>query len=516
MKSIGFFCLAFIVAASAHAALIVIDSSAPEGGDGSIERPYRTVAAALAASHESDVLYLTPESKPYAEPIALKTGQKLVGSPSDTLLRSRGLDFSATTENATVQGGITLATSNEIAGLTVIADQTNGVSGSGNIGKLLIRDVHFKTSKGMFGLRLSDYTGDAAVNGGGLEATQDGGGIEVLKGNGNLFFDQFPMTGIFSTAVRVTDHVFGPILFREGCEIRVDDSREDAIFADNVGSRAPLRFNAGFSIHSSRGRGIAASHVGILVVAGNATISTTNAAAIDLTDSGGDLALTSVTADGPALQRGIRMVRFRGRARIDGGAVRGATADAIQFEQSSGIDVTGMTIDGSGGIVASGVSAVTFKSLIVRRAKSVSLTDLTGAVLFDQSTLAAPVVIEQHSKNGSVTFERCAMNGGTVTASAQTDSRLTFAVHGGTFQGTRIALNASESAHVCTDIGGVRFTPAENAIRIDASGSATVNVAGARSADASAVRTSIAEANKGATVSINVPAASLSNAARCD
>lgn len=544
MRSIVFSALlALLLAVNASAArVIVVDNRAPEGGDGSVEHPYRTVAAASDASKESDVIYLTPSATPYAETITLKRGQALVGAGDDAAIRSNGLDFPTGSEPATVQGTINLTGNNTVAGLTVIADKANGVSAAGSVDKITIRNVHFKTSNAMFGIYLASHAGDVSVIGGGLEATQNGGGVAIISGTGDVFFDQFPMSGTFSTAVRAEEHPLGAILFREGCDIRVDDASLDAIIAENLGGHTPFSFNAGLSIHGSSHRGIVAKNVVRLRVLGDASIATTNAAALDITDSAGDMTFRSVSAEGTTLQQGIHFVRFFGKASIQGGTIRGASVDAIHLEESRAIEFRGMVIDGGGGVTATKIRDVAFNNLDVRNANNVMLNDVDGVVQFDHCSLNAPVTIDQRlgTAAGSVALGRSHidghplkalaagttklklevngtdLNGSAVTASATGTGQFTLAVHGGRFTNSNIEVNSVDSANVCTDFGGARFTPAEKAIHLAAADRARLSVAGARAADAEAIRRSIAENNNGAVATIEAPAASLSNTGKCD
>ena len=544
MRSIVFSALlALLFAVNASAArVIIVDNRAPEGGDGSVEHPFRTVAAASDVSHESDVIYLTPSATPYAETITLKRGQALVGAGDDAAIRSNGLDFPKGSESATVQGTVNLPGDNTVAGLTVVADRANGVSAAGSADKITIRNVRFKTSNAMFGIYLASHAGDVSVTGGGLEATQNGGGVAIISGTGDIFFDQFPMSGTFSTAVRAEDHPFGAILFREGSDIHVDDSSQDAIVAENLGGHTPFSFNAGLSIHSSHRRGIVARNVVRLRVMGDATIATTDAAALDITDSAGDMTFRSVSADGTSLQQGMRFMKFHGKATIEGGTIRGAAVDGIHLEESNGIEFRGVIVDGGGGITATKIHDVTFNNLDVRNANNVMLNDVDGAVRFDHASLAAPVTIDQrlgaaagsvaldHSHVASQPLKALAagttklklalnatdLNDSSITASAVGSGQLALAVSGGRFSNSTINVTSADTASVCTDFGGARFTPAEKAIHLTAVDGAHLAVAGARAADAGSIRSAISQSNNGAEVAVEASAASLSNSGKCD
>ena len=530
---------AVFAVANASATLFIVDNHAPAGGDGTIEHPFRTIAAASEVSHESDVIYVTPSSTPYAETVILKFGQKLVGASDDPVIGSMGVDLPKSSDMATIQGTVNLGGDNVVAALTIVADRTNGVSAAGSSDKILIRNVHFRTSNSGFGLYLADHGGDVSVIGGGLEATQNGGGIAVVGGTGNVFFDQFPMSGSFATVVRASDHAFGAILFREGCDIRVDDALYDAIVLENLGTRAPIAFNAGLSVRSGRRRGIVASHVQRLNVGGDATIATTNAAALDISDSAGDAVFHSVSAEGTT-PYAIRITRFRGHAAIQGGTVRGATSHAIDIDDATGVEVTGVIVDGGGGIVATKPHDVTFNSIDVRNATGVMVSDVDGAIHFERCTFTTPVTIDQRVGTGSVMLDRChfdkqpvrllatgatkvnvEINGADASDSAMSMSavstaQIAIAVHGGRFTRSPIDAKSDGTSSVCADISGARFSPSEKAIQLSAAEGWKLAIVGARNADASSMRTTIAQANNGASVSIDAPSASLSAATKCE
>jgi len=542
MRRIFVGCLFAVLVSSAAVAqqkLLVVDNRVSTGGDGSVEHPFKTIAAASQGSGEGDIIYVTPSSDPYAESVTLKEGQKLVGSNADEAIRSLGIELPDSASAATIQGAVTVKGNNIIAGLTIVADRANGVSGTGSTDKVTLRNVHFKTSNGMFGLSLTDHAGKVEVEGGGLEATEGGGGVSVMGGVGDMLFDNFPMSGTFSTAVLVNEHHSGFIAFREGSAIRVDDSTQDAVVAQNMPLRARLVFDAGLQIRSTHRRGFIASHVQTLIVTGDASVATSNAPALELTDFGGDVTFASVSAEGSALPHGIRLDHLHGKVTINGGTIRSGSAPALQLDDVSQTTIKGLLIDGGKGIVGTRLHDVAFEQLEVRGAGGVMLTDLDGSsVVFTRSSFASPLAIDQRMTNGGVIFDRCRfsspvkllsagtasltadfngadVSGGSLTATADDSSSLRFQVAGGRFNGAGVDVTAAGTSTVCTQVSAVKFAEVERPIRFSATEGSKLTIAGAKSNDVSAIRSAVAESNNGAAVAIDAPASSVSSGSKC-
>lgn len=526
-------------AAFAQPRVLIVDNHVSRDGDGSVEHPFKTIGAAVQTGEEGETIYVTPSSDSYVESVTLKPGQKLVGSNSDEAIRSLGVELPDSANAATIQGGVYVKSNNVLAGLTIIADRANGVTSTGGTDKLIFRNVRFKTSNGMFGLLLADHAGDVTFDGGGLEASAGGGGVSVNGGLGNVFFDNFPMSGTFSSAVLVNEHNSGFILFRDGSPIRVDDSTQDAVVVQNLPSRARVVFSGGLQIHGTHRRGFIASHVQYLGVFGNATISTSNAAALELTDVTGDVTFDSVSAEGSALAHGIRLGQVRGKVTINGGTIRSGTSPALDLEDVGQTSFKGLLIDGGKGIVASKLHDVGFEGLDVRHVTSVVLNDLDGSsVVFTRCSFAAPLTIDQRVANGGVIFDRCRfsapvklfsaattsltadfngaeVSGGSLSATTDDASTLRLQVVGGRFTGSNVDVTAAGTSTVCAEVSSAKFAPVEKAIHFSAAGGAKMTIVGAKSNDVSAIRSAVAESNNGAAVAIDAPASSLATASKC-
>jgi len=531
------FAVLFPIAVSAR--VLVVDNRVSSSGDGTVEHPFKTIAAAAETGDEGDVIYVTPSSDPYAEIVTLKPEQKLVGSNADEAIRSLGIELPDSASPATIHGGVIVKSNNIIASLTIIADRANGITSTGGTDKIIVRNVNLKTSNGMFGLLLADHAGNVTFEGGGLEATEGGGGVSITGGVGNVFFDNFPMSGTFSTAVLANEHNSGFILFREGSTVRVDDSTQDAVVVQNLSSRARLVFSGGLQIRSSHRRGLIVSHVQYFGVFGNASIATSNAPALELTDFMGDATFDSVSAEGSAMPHGIRMDHVRGRVGINGGTIRSASSPALDLDDVGQTSIKGLLIDGGKGIVATRLHDVSFEQLDVRRATGVMLNDLDGSsAVFNRCSFSVPVTIDERTANGGVIFDRCRfsaqvkllsagttsltadfnaaeVSGGSLTAIADDASTLRVQVAGGRFTGADVNVTAAGTSTVCTEVSSVKFAPVEKAIRFSAVEGTKMTIVGAKSNDVSAIRSAVAESNNGAGVAIEAPASSVSSASKC-
>lgn len=136
-----------------------VDNSASPNGNGTIEDPFNTLAAAQAASGNGDIIFVDTGNETSIgmnAGIVLKDSQKLLGSATvHPLNTSIGLiDIPAFTSvlpriTNTAGHGVTLANSNEIAGFNISATGDAAIFGSGfSIGSL-IRDnqlLNFNTT----------------------------------------------------------------------------------------------------------------------------------------------------------------------------------------------------------------------------------------------------------------------------------------------------------------------------------------------------------------------------------
>lgn len=354
-----------LLASRASATVIFVDSVAVAPGQGTRQWPFTTLASAANASAMGDVIYVVDSGTPYTDSIVLKKGQVLVGSGfgldalRTELKVDTGVDLPARQgASPVIHGTVSTSGDNIIAGCTIVAERMTGISGSGAVGTLTVRDVYFKTSLGGFALFLQDQHGKVTVTGGAVDATQQGGGLGFAGGEGEISVDHCSISGDFTTALRVSNRRLGAVTFRRGTKFRVADAGDDAIFLRDVDRSAPIVFEDVVTVHGRR-RGFVATNVGSVKLGGSSTLSTTNGAALDVRDSGVELSFESVSASGVApgtLDEGIVVDRVHGHVTITGvdgkagtgGAILHARANGIRVAQTANVRMTGITLTDSG------------------------------------------------------------------------------------------------------------------------------------------------------------------------
>lgn len=139
-------CLAFLTISAPLAAQQaerrwIVDNSAASSGDGSPASPFLTLAEAVKAAGEGDVIVLSATDKPYAGGIALRGGHTLIGEGGTPLITASEGDVVAisgtsavTIANVRVQAtgtanGITIRNTTDVVTLRDVAVSTAGGTG---------------------------------------------------------------------------------------------------------------------------------------------------------------------------------------------------------------------------------------------------------------------------------------------------------------------------------------------------------------------------------------------------
>src|SRR5205823_1146280 len=105
----------------------------------------------------------------------------------------------------------------------------SGIAGSGAIGTLTVRNVFFKTSNAGFAIYLQSQQGNVKVSGGAIDAADRGSGIGLDGGYGNVDIDRVPISGEFTSPIRIQARKSGTVTFRRGTKVRVRDALDDAV-----------------------------------------------------------------------------------------------------------------------------------------------------------------------------------------------------------------------------------------------------------------------------------------------
>jgi len=355
--------ISLLVAGAAPADVVFVDNRAAPGGNGTRQWPFTTIGQAIPIGN---VIYVAETPTPYVESVTLRKGQMLIGSAFglDAVRTELKLDTGVTGVPAqqgpgpAIRGTIAIRGDNVIAGCTVFAEGLSGVTGSGAIGTLTVRNVFFKSARASFAIYLQEQQGNVDISGGSIEATEQGSGIGLDGGYGVVVIDRFPISGEFSTAVRVQGRRSGSVTFRRGSKLRVRDAVDDAVVIAGIERPGAVVFEDTVEIRGRR-RGLVVSKVAKLVIGGASTLSTANGAALEVHDSGVELSFESVSAEGIApgtLDEGIIIDGVHGKVSITGvegkpgtgGAIKHARGNGIRIVQSSNIHVAGITLTDSG------------------------------------------------------------------------------------------------------------------------------------------------------------------------
>jgi hypothetical protein len=469
-------CLVLLAALPVFARHVAfVDNSRPTGGDGSAANPFSSIALARRA----DVIYVLQTDKPYVESVFLQKGQMLIGSAYglDAVRAELHLDDNtpaAPAQQGTgplIHGTISVAGDNVVAGCTMIVDRGGaGITSAAGEGALSLRGMLFQTTQRGFAIYLQGHLGTVSIIGGGVQATEEGSGVAIAGGDGDLTVERFPLSGSFASALRIGDRTRGAITFRNGSSIRTDDATDDAISISNMPTAAPVTFTDRIQIRGRR-RGFVAAKVAKLAVrGGDSWLITSGAAALDLRDVGADITFDAVSAENAA--EGLVADKVRGKLEVtgreheagSGGTIRAAKNYGVRIVQSSnvrlanltiaasgskgtvkgakcagGFDVTSvvpcnaalylrhletasfenLVVDGGGamGLNASNIRDVKFENVDIHGAgdesfeAGVLLQELGDGVHFIRSSFTdnagSEVTIEQRFKPGHLTFDRC-------------------------------------------------------------------------------------------------------------
>lgn len=194
---------------SAYYNVIHVDNAAAAGGNGTAEHPFKTLAAAQAASAVNDIIYVhrgTGTTAGYDTGIVLKNNQMLLGSGNSYVIQTtevgpfllKALDRSGPDISNPNGAAITLANNDRVGGMT-ISEANVGILGNGITNTLLEQNTVFG---GLIdGIQLNNSAGTIdIVNNSIKQNAQDGihlvGGTATFNVAGNTV-DSNIRNGIF-------------------------------------------------------------------------------------------------------------------------------------------------------------------------------------------------------------------------------------------------------------------------------------------------------------------------------
>ncbi|HEY0156893.1 MAG TPA: right-handed parallel beta-helix repeat-containing protein [Thermoanaerobaculia bacterium] len=309
-----------------------IDNSRPPG-DGSRAAPFHSIAAAVAAAGDGDVLYLFRGTEPYRESVTLREGQLLAGEGIDLTphLTARSiappplpsLPAAPVLESGTGDG-VVLASGSSVAGVAIRTTTGRGIVATGVSGQVLLDRVPVAT-------------------GGGTAVEIDGGDAAVL-------FDASPIETASGTAIAIRNRTGGAVELRNGSAVTVKAGKSAAVaLSKNRG-----RYSFADPLHLTTSGACALcveATEEVRITSGDSTVSTVQAAALELSGSSVDIYFRHVAVDGATadVARGISLEDVTGTFRIGGGTVRNVGARGISIVRSSGVTLQDVTLEKTGG-----------------------------------------------------------------------------------------------------------------------------------------------------------------------
>jgi hypothetical protein len=505
-------------AASVHGApqrVVFVDNRAPAGGAGTLEHPFATINN--QATRVAEIIFVAESDQPYRESVTLQRGQMLIGSAYglDAVRTDLHQEFDAPPMPAAqgpgprIEGTVTLAGDNVVAGVTLAASGPAALSAPMPAGALLIYSTYIETSRGAVGIAIGGADFPIRFTGGGLQAG-GGGGIAIYGGRGDVTFDGFPVGGNFTTAIDIRNRGGGAVVFRGRAAIKIGDASQAAVniaqCAGRVDVEVPLQI-----IGHARGLFIDRSTVKL---SGDSTrVFTSDATALEIRDAAVDAAFTDVSAAGGEI--GIVIDKLRGKLVIAGGTIRNARLHGIEVTQSAGVRMAKMTLadDGRGdrakcdqsieektnlrcraALYLRHVSGSEFENVAVSGGKQIGLNaNNIENVKFDGleirgvgDEVAEPAVLLNESK-GNVQFSRCVLEDafdGALVLTQQFNSahvtfdRCSFSAPGRPAGAAHlITLRTSGIAKLDLELRNAQvYDNAASAIRADATGTSAMNL----------------------------------------
>src|SRR5712692_6021129 len=143
-------CVLLLVAVPASARVVFVDNSRPPGGNGSLQQPMMSIAQAAA---QGDVIFVAETPTPYVESVTLRRGQMLIGSAYglDAIRGQIGGDVppmpAARGIGPTIQGSVSLAGDNLVAGCTIVTASVAAISAESPAGPITIRNTYIRTAR---------------------------------------------------------------------------------------------------------------------------------------------------------------------------------------------------------------------------------------------------------------------------------------------------------------------------------------------------------------------------------
>ena len=415
-----------------------VDNAAPVPGDGRLTSPFQSLAAFQAVNNgvgrhpaPGETIFLDRNTDaPYAGPVQLLDGQKLVGKlAADDLLGHAGITLAPDSIPLPSAGGspiitsgadgVVLSTDNTLDGFDLGSRGVDGAAVRGNgFGTLTITRVSIagtgqslilnngtvagglasvSTAGGPYGLRLLNVDGVLNIPSGDLQATDIG--LAVNGGSVTLTYGGAVSGGFPTTAVQLTDRVggvvtlSGPIPVTSGAGIKVlnNSAAASSVFSGPVQvsvTGAGVGFEAidGGTISVTGTTNDLATQTGLALNVVNTTIAPAGLRFRSISSNGASSGIV-VNGTGNPDTTGALLVSGAGTPG-SGGLINGSVGAGVSLTGTKAPNLSWMTIQDSGtdGIRGSSLTGMTLGNVTVSGSgtgfghNGVELTGVTGAV----------------------------------------------------------------------------------------------------------------------------------------
>jgi hypothetical protein len=326
------------------------DSGATTNGNGTSGSPFNTLAS-LSAASTGDVIFLSGGT--YSGGLTLKDTQRLVSQRAGLVVGSDTL-FTAGGSNATISGGLTLASDNTIQGVNLggtlsgssVGNATMDTVTDGNIdntggkavdisGGALAMAFTSVSSAGSAsqGIRLDTTTGTFTASGGSI-ATATGTDLDITGGTSDVSYGG-SITNTAGHSVNVSGHTGGTVTLSGA----IGDTGTGISLTGNTG--ATVHFTG--AITASTGANTAFNATGGGTVTATDTTSTLTSAGVPAlnvtsTDIGSaDLAFRSISANGGASGINLSATGAAGGLTVSGTGTTSGSGGTIQNITARGV-----------------------------------------------------------------------------------------------------------------------------------------------------------------------------------
>lgn len=299
-------------------------------GDGSMSTPFASIAKAVEDSSAGDVIYVFRGSGPYRERVALRENQLLAGHGAAIAaqLASRGIAVPAGLPDLaappTIDGehgdAVELTTGSSVIGVKLHSVSARALVVLNAGGNIFITDVALETSKGV--------------------------AVAIEGGDANIELLRSPLTAQSGSALTIRRRTGGAIHFRQGSTITVINGVSEGVALEQ--NQGEYSFDEPLRLKTAGSRALVVrSSSRVTMNASESTITTVDATAVDIADTGIAIYLKSISATGGlrGVARGISIENAPGTFRVDGGALRNIGARGVSIVRSSGVTLQDLVIE---------------------------------------------------------------------------------------------------------------------------------------------------------------------------